>query len=45
LPNGDWAVNIVEPDGKQTSFGTITVTSGRFFDQQDRPISSIRINH
>ena len=45
LPNGDWAVNVVEEDGKQTSYGSITASSGRFFDQKDRPVSSIRINH
>ena len=45
LPNGDWTVNVIEPDGNQTSYGTITSTSGRFLDENDRVISSIRINH
>jgi hypothetical protein len=45
LPNGDWAVSVAELDGKMTPYGSITATSGRFFDERDRLVSSLRINH
>jgi hypothetical protein len=45
LPSGDWAVSVVESDGKTTPYGTITSAGGRFYDERDRLVSSLRINH
>lgn len=45
LPNGDWNVSVVESDGKLTPYGSLTSSGGRFFDERDRTVSSLRINH
>jgi hypothetical protein len=45
LPSGDWEVALVEPDGKTTSYGIITSTGGQFYDERDRPVASLRLNH
>jgi hypothetical protein len=45
LPNGDWVVNVQESDGRLTPFGTITSAGGRFYDERDRIVSSLRLNH
>ncbi len=45
LPDGDWAVQIAETDGKTTPYGTITSAGGRFLDDSNRQVSSLRINH
>ena len=44
LPNGDWTVGIEDATGKVTTFGTITSAGGRFYDDTDRVISSLRLN-
>jgi hypothetical protein len=45
LPNGDWTVSVAETDGRLTPFGTITSAGGRFYDDRDRVVSSLRLNH
>jgi hypothetical protein len=45
LPNGDWTVNVQESDGRLTPFGVVTAAGGRFLDDRDRIVSSLRLNH
>ncbi len=44
LPNGDWTIGIEDATGKVTTFGNITSASGRFYDESDRVISTLRLN-
>lgn len=44
LPNGDWTVAIEDATGKLTPYGNITSTNGRFLDEGDRVVSSLRLN-
>jgi hypothetical protein len=45
LPNGDWEIALVEPDGKSNSYGIITSAGGQFFDERDRAVVALRLNH
>jgi hypothetical protein len=44
LPNGDWRVNIEGADGKLTPYGNLRVVNGRFFDERNRAVTSLRLH-
>ncbi len=47
LPNGDWSITVVDPSaaaGVQPKVvGNITSTSGKYLDESDRPIYSLKV--
>lgn len=45
LPDGDWRVSVEDADGKMTPYGSVTVASGRFFDERGRAVSSLRLHN
>jgi hypothetical protein len=49
LPNGSWSIKVVDPKAvsgtKPKEYGEVTSTAGRYLDDQDSPIYSLRLNH
>ncbi len=49
LPNGSWSIKVVDPKAiagtKPKEYGEVTSTAGRYLDDQDGPIYSLRLNH
>lgn len=47
LPNGGWAVSVVDPvaGGKPKEYLRITSTNGRYLDEDDSPLAGVRINN